>query len=497
MFAWMRWKNQLTRFLLLAAAVLALLAFAPVAQVFAGVVVGTGTPESCTEEALDAAMMGGGTVTFNCGADDATINITTVKIIESDLTMDGDGNITLHAQNVNHFKVKQGVTLTLDGMILENGSGSGAGAIDNNGKTILQDTTIKGTTSGDGAIRNDKQGTLDINHGTFTNNHSTNNGGAINSRGSIKIRNSTFAKNRADKEGGAIYMFDGPSLDIQRTDFTQNTAKSGGAMLVYKGNAKIKHSTFVGNVATTTGGGAIHNRTNMVLLNSVLKENSSKSSAGAIINYGNLELRNTTVSNNTTPGAGGGISNYQSVTVDRSTISGNSSGFLGGGIYNSGSATITNSTFSGNRIVNGFNGAAIYISRGEATLTYVTIALNKSSRPGAIDMSDSGASLVMEDSILAQNEGNCGGHLFRSKGDNISDDSTCKWLVMSGDRQNTDLKLGPLADNGGPTWTHLPASDSPALAHGSPVPGITTDQRGVARPAKHPDVGSVEVPTLN
>lgn len=491
----MRWKNHLTHFTLLTAIVLALLGFAPVSQVFAGGVVGTGTPESCTEAAFDAAITGGGTVTFNCGIDDATITITTVKLVESDLTIDGDGNITLHAQNVNHFKVKQGVTLTLDGMILENGSGSGAGAIDNNGKTILEDTTIKGTTSGNGAIRNDNQGTLEINHGTFTNNHSTNNGGAIYSRGSIKIRNSTFAKNRADKDGGAIYMFDGPSLDIQRTDFTENSAKSGGALLVYKGTAKIKHSTFVGNT-NTVGGGAILNRTNMVIHNSVLKENSGKGSGGAILNYGNLELLNTTVSDNTTPSGGGGISNYQSLKVDRSTFSGNSSRFLGGGIYNSGSATITNSTFSGNRMINGFNGAAIYVSNGEVTLTFVTIALNKGSSPGALGMSDTNASLVMEDTILAQNDGNCGGKAFRSKGDNISDDSSCTSLVMSGDKQNTDLKLGPLADNGGPTLTHLPASDSPALAHGSPVAGITIDQRGFPRPAKHPDVGAVEVTTL-
>ena len=34
----------------------------------AGGVVGTGTPASCTEAALDAALAAGGLVSFNCGA---------------------------------------------------------------------------------------------------------------------------------------------------------------------------------------------------------------------------------------------------------------------------------------------------------------------------------------------------------------------------------------------------------------------------------------------
>ena len=39
------------------------------------VVVGDGSPASCTNEALQAAVSAGGNVTFDCGADDVTIAI--------------------------------------------------------------------------------------------------------------------------------------------------------------------------------------------------------------------------------------------------------------------------------------------------------------------------------------------------------------------------------------------------------------------------------------
>jgi hypothetical protein len=58
-------------------------------QTLAGGLVGTGTPDSCTEEAFDAAAGGGGLVTFNCGGP-ATITFTSQKQVQSnDVTIDG------------------------------------------------------------------------------------------------------------------------------------------------------------------------------------------------------------------------------------------------------------------------------------------------------------------------------------------------------------------------------------------------------------------------
>jgi hypothetical protein len=54
-----------------------------------------------------------------------------------------------------------------------------------------------------------------------------------------------------------------------------------------------------------------------------------------------------------------------------------------------------------------------------------------------------------------------------------------------------DPKLGPLADNGGPTRTLAPAPDSPVIDAGS-AEGLTTDQRGRTRPF---DVAAIANPT--
>jgi hypothetical protein len=72
------------------------------------------------------------------------------------------------------------------------------------------------------------------------------------------------------------------------------------------------------------------------------------------------------------------------------------------------------------------------------------------------------------------------------------DDATCN-LGAGGDLINTDPLLGPLADNGGPTLTHLLQDDSSAIDAAPSCP-TDTDQRRVARPQGPPcDIGSVEV----
>ena len=105
------------------------------------------------------------------------------------------------------------------------------------------------------------------------------------------------------------------------------------------------------------------------------------------------------------------------------------------------------------------------------------------------------AAATLTNTILAASGGgNCTG-VITSGGHNLASDGTCTALVAGGDQPNTDPQLGSLADNGGPTLTHLPASSSPAIdAGGSGANGCpATDQRGVARPQGPAcDSGAVE-----
>jgi hypothetical protein len=86
---------------------------------------------------------------------------------------------------------------------------------------------------------------------------------------------------------------------------------------------------------------------------------------------------------------------------------------------------------------------------------------------------------------------------FFSEGHNLASDATCG-LLLAGDVQQVSPLLGPLADNGGPTRTHLPIPGSPAIDTGTPD-CLPTDQRGLGRPsdggsgAAVCDKGSVEV----
>ena len=59
-------------------------------------------------------------------------------------------------------------------------------------------------------------------------------------------------------------------------------------------------------------------------------------------------------------------------------------------------------------------------------------------------------------------------------------------------------KLGPLQDNGGPTFTHALLATSPAIDAGNDAKAPATDQRGVRRPqGAASDVGALEVGNAN
>jgi hypothetical protein len=108
------------------------------------------------------------------------------------------------------------------------------------------------------------------------------------------------------------------------------------------------------------------------------------------------------------------------------------------------------------------------------------------------------ATATLENSIIGNNSGgNCGGSVT-SNGYNLSSDGTCNFH-NTGDLNNTDPKLGPLQNNGGPTQTEALLPGSPAIDAGNPS-GCTdgqghllkTDQRGQPRP-DHEDTGGCDM----
>ena len=86
-------------------------------------VVGTGSRSSCTEAALDAALAGGGSVTFNCGTKPFKIVLTASKTITADTSIDGGGLLTLSgAGKVPLIRVQGVPTLNLSNATFSRGN---------------------------------------------------------------------------------------------------------------------------------------------------------------------------------------------------------------------------------------------------------------------------------------------------------------------------------------------------------------------------------------
>jgi hypothetical protein len=207
-------------------------------------------------------------------------------------------------------------------------------------------------------------------------------------------------------------------------------------------------------------------------------------------------IESAAVANSSNFGAGGGIYVYAgTATLDRVAVYGNEGqAGNGGGIYSGGTLTITNSTVSGNSLggQNG-KGGGLFADHG-ATLTNVTFANNEAAQGTEVYFTDDyagsfGLKNVITDGPSAENcvfEGPLAMNAF-----NLSNDGTCGF---GSGRDNVDVKLGPLDFNGGATFTHMPADDSPAVDGGTNDGCPSVDQRGAARPVGGVcDVGSVEV----
>ena len=135
---------SLMRWLALVVALSAALATARnVTPAYAAGVVGSGTPGSCTEAALNAALVGGGTVSFNCGPNPVTILLSATKTIAANTTIDGGGLVTLDGQtHIRLFLVNAGATLTLNNIELVNGynaTGDG-GAVRSDGALVVNNS---------------------------------------------------------------------------------------------------------------------------------------------------------------------------------------------------------------------------------------------------------------------------------------------------------------------------------------------------------------------
>ncbi|MBC7980589.1 MAG: hypothetical protein H7Y36_08520, partial [Armatimonadetes bacterium] len=183
-----------------------------------------------------AQALNGKTCTLSLGA----ITIDKALIIDATAL---SGDFTIDGNNAfRHFSVNSGISLTLRGLSLTRGNGSGGsgGSILNSGMLqmmgcTLNENTTSGSNRGGGAISN--TGTLSLTNCTLTGNSSIFGGAIEHFSGTLSLTHCTLSANSAKNQGGAIYK-DG-SLTLNHTIVAANAAPTGPDIYNQRGDSII------------------------------------------------------------------------------------------------------------------------------------------------------------------------------------------------------------------------------------------------------------------
>lgn len=322
--------------------------------------------------------------------------------------------------------------------------------------------------------------------------------GLVVSGRSTVSNNSAINDGYGQALGGGLYVGEGirgaasPAELIVRSNTALGpTAKGGGVYCI--GRMDVRHMTVTDNqlVGESGEGGGIYAAGRLLLAASNVLGNHAVGDGGGIYAEGSSTIETSTIANNTADGGVAGARLYgwaqDPVTIDQSTISGNESGSsgTGAGLYLLGTTVIKNSTITDNVAVNlsdNLYGAGISLDSGvQLTLSSTIVSENWL-------WSLAGGSLIPWVDDIGKASG--AGVVYDIDGsNNMVGNST---ITTPSDTNTQPAKLEALADNAGPTLTHMPKPDSPAVDHGK-ANGFATDQRGYARVIGFvADIGAVE-----
>jgi hypothetical protein len=328
-----------------------------------------------------------------------------------------------------------------------------------------------------------------------------------------------------------------PDVTLRRLSISGGENANGGAIeqTAGLGSLVLEQVRISDSIATSSGGG-VWSQANLAIVDSSVADNTAASLGGGVhfnaaAGQGMLRIQRSTVSGNTatngggvasTPGAGSPLT--LEAVVSNSTISGNSASNAGGGLHASfgGQAFIMNSTITENDADQAggglFAGLTSELRLWNATVTnnlYNTFISDGGLGGGGIYV-DNLSSATVSNSILLGNSKsgifvfpeslNCGGTALELERTNIiqitsvfnGPDFGCSVSGQTSDRIEAgfDATLATLADNGGPTLSHLPLPSGPAIDAGTsadcygdwpgpelgPMPvRLESDQRGLTR----------------
>jgi len=327
------------------------------------------------------------------------------------------------------------------------------------------------------------------------------NGGGIDNSGNLTVSSSSFTGDTAANNGGGIW--NGGVANLTGDTVSGSTAGNGGGVF-NQGTLSLSGSTISGNTANATaypysgfGGGGIFNAGSLTITTSTFTGNTATADSGAgIWNGGALTLTDSTLSGNVRVGGqpaagGGGLFNASGTAViEDCTVAGNSSGWGGGGLFQyRGTTTVVNSTIADNQSPGG--GGIISLSPG-LTLVNSTVAYNVGGGIFATGVV-AYATVTLNNTIVVENDDDLSqynGGSFTGADNLVGNDQTGTLSANDNLLGVTDPGIGLLANNGGPTQTIALLAGSPAIDAGSnalavdPTTGdpLTYDQRGPGYP---------------
>jgi len=267
--------------------------------------------------------------------------------------------------------------------------------------------------------------------------------------------------------GGGIFVAADTGLAVLNCVITGNAADQGSGIYSEGASLLIKQTAIAGN----TGLGALYAATTSA-----------------------VTVFESTIGNNQGTAIVFNPPSDQVLAIEATTVSGNDGGSgIGGLQLQAGEATLTNTTFSGNA---GAVGADFWTSTAGVTLTLTSVTAVSDTSPSLVVEANTTARL--RNTLLAGPGARCEGPPV-SLGHNLTTDASCDLADASDKPGVGDARLGPLADNGGPTQTHALLAGSPAIDAGDGAldpdpnnPGI--DQRGERRTQfAGVDIGALEV----
>jgi hypothetical protein len=484
----------------------------------------------CTLEGINLAIARGGTQVLNCGPNSPPVATTDTIVVDNDVVLDGQGNLTVRGDGNHRILDVQAVEATLIGFTIINGD-QGVRVAEGANLT-LTNCDVSGNesrASAGGGIFND--GALTLVHSLVHDNvAAVGSGGGIYNSGTLALSDgSSVTDNEARTGPGGGIRNDGGTVQIDGSEVSRNKATQtrcvifdpngaepcaqGGGIANYEGTVTVTDSSIVANEAYRNGGGLANEGANgkIFIVGSTVSQNVTMDSApdpeggggGLWAKEGQIEATQSTWSKNTAADAGGAFFLAKppeiatTLILRSSTVSANVASGAGGGLrLRTGAfAEIVSSTFYGNDSTQGSSDGIQVSGDSSAVLQSSTISNN-----GDRDVTVFG-SLTVSETII---DGVCfigtGAAVIMSEGRNIeSPGDTCTFDDGNDTVNVTSEELSlaeELADNGGPTLTLIPAITSLAVDYldDPGLCGTSEDQRGELRPQNFVcDVGAVEV----